>query len=144
MLIVFRERRREGESKGEKHGYERETFINCPTWGLNLHTRYAPGSVIEPVTFQCMGWHANQLNHSGNGKGIITCFVMCLPFLVLHSDPVTPVFRRCLPDKPALVSLSKALRYEICQLHDNLRDWTDFNTVKAKLEYSVFGLGHGT
>ena len=43
ILFIFRERGREGDTEGEKHGCERDTSIGCLSharnWGLNLLPR---------------------------------------------------------------------------------------------------------
>ena len=55
-LYIFRESGREGEKKGGKHQWRRDTWISCfsyiPDWGPGPQSRHVPWLGIEPMTFQ--------------------------------------------------------------------------------------------
>ena len=53
MLIDFRDRRKEGETEGEKHGLAVSHM--CANRGLNPQPTHVPLPGIKPMTFQFTG-----------------------------------------------------------------------------------------
>ena len=67
MIINLRERGREGERGGEKHGCERNInqLLLVHPYRNPLSTQHVSRPGIKPVTFQFTGPCSNQLSHTG-------------------------------------------------------------------------------
>ena len=114
LLLIFRERGREGERERETSVQERNillvAFCMCPNWGLNLPPRYVLWPGIEPTTFWHMGRCFNQLSHPARAvygflyvrmyywviritvclNGMLTMCLQIIPITLLHIPVIIP------------------------------------------------------
>ena len=91
FLSFFRERGKEGERKGEKHGCTRDTLIGClsytPNWEPGPQARHMPWLGIEPATSVHWAtparakWTFNAVHKSRVMFGVILHWIAFSPFI---------------------------------------------------------------
>ena len=55
-----------------RHKYQLVASYTRPNGGSNLKPRYVPWLGLEPASFCCMGWYANQLSHLARANFFIS------------------------------------------------------------------------